>query len=137
MEREVINFNNDNRIEKIYEFFQRLKKIGCVSYYIFFGYKLYNKEINNKKYGIFVCTNEGFIKLNNDIIKDLNFIIEMFEEYQLCSLIVNKNANINYDLLYTFTELRILELNKRLELFKGCCEVLEITDEYMVIEWNN
>lgn len=49
----IINFNKTNNIEKLYEFFKSLKAKEYVLPYILFGYKLYNDEINNKKF--YIC----------------------------------------------------------------------------------
>jgi|GEM_PF-5280194 len=106
-----------------------LNELKDFHYYLFFGYHQYNKDLTKYENSYREIENDkGLIKLNLPL--DINFLLDVFEEFQLIYIIISKKNNLfeNYD----FSSLRLMNYDKILNTI-GSYLITEINDEYMII----
>jgi hypothetical protein len=105
--------------------------------YLFFGYREYNKDITEYiDYYPELANDKGFIKIKEEDIQNVSFIVDILNEYQMASLFINKIPGLEKK--YGFVTIR-----DSTSLFEGYVikefkyGYMEILKENTLPQWEN
>nr|WP_314499232.1 hypothetical protein [uncultured Chryseobacterium sp.] len=131
MKRLIIDFTIGSEKLTLLNLLDRIDEERKYSYYMLYGYRQY--VISLDKY-LENCTElkqeHNFFKIKNSVFDQIPLIIDMFKEFQICTLIVSKE-NLDYK-KYNFSNLRLMDINSRLKIFKGY-EITEIAEDFLIM----
>ncbi|WP_165024366.1 hypothetical protein [Dysgonomonas sp. ZJ279] len=95
-----ISFSEDLGLVALEHILKYLRFSDSVCYYIFFGYREYNRNIEPYyKYYRELTSDKGIIRLKETDISNTQLIYNILNEFQICSLYINESSDLteNFD----------------------------------------
>ena len=126
-----IDFTIGNEKIALFNLLGQINSKEEYSYYILYGYREY--VINLDQYLIYneeLKSEHGFFKIRDTTNSQIPLIIDLFKEFQICSLVLSRE-NLDYK-KYDFSNLRLMNINARLNIFQGY-EISEIGENYLIL----
>lgn len=122
-------------VDKMYvwnRLFSNLHYSDKVNFYLLGGYHEFNIDMQKwEKVYNELSNDHFFIKLDNHFLYNNLLVCDVFNEFQICNLLINEIKDLNKEYDFTFLRLHLKDMR---DYFNGYV-IEELTDDYIILNW--